>query len=160
RLQATDAGRPWHRLLAQGEPRLLANGQAGLRALHLSPPSPNRLAALNLMPPSLSDAPLKRRLFIFLSFTRASDYHAPARRTHTNMTRWTARRPRTRSGSPLAAPKMRIKEALKEMAEKLIGARILRTLPRGVDVFADLSKHVPQLNIKIIFDVGANLGQS
>jgi len=34
------------------------------------------------------------------------------------------------------------------------------TLPRGLDVFYDLKIHLPHLHVKMVFDVGANTGQS
>jgi FkbM family methyltransferase len=49
----------------------------------------------------------------------------------------------------------------KDAVEKLSGCRIYRnTLPHGVDCFADLEKWFGREEIKIVFDVGANVGQS
>jgi FkbM family methyltransferase len=39
-------------------------------------------------------------------------------------------------------------------------ARVYRSLPRGLDVFYDLKIHLPNLLIAVVFDVGANTGQS
>ncbi len=44
--------------------------------------------------------------------------------------------------------------------ERLIGARIMRAMPHGVDLFADLRTQLPTTPITTIFDVGANIGQS
>jgi FkbM family methyltransferase len=44
--------------------------------------------------------------------------------------------------------------------ERLIGARIVRTMPHGVDLFADLRTQLPATQIATVFDVGANIGQS
>jgi FkbM family methyltransferase len=44
--------------------------------------------------------------------------------------------------------------------ERMIGARIMRTMPHGVDLFADLRIQLPATPIATIFDVGANIGQS
>ena len=44
--------------------------------------------------------------------------------------------------------------------ERLIGARIMRTMPHGVDLFSDLRAQLPATPITTIFDVGANVGQS
>jgi FkbM family methyltransferase len=55
---------------------------------------------------------------------------------------------------------MGYKRSIKRALEKLAGARIFRTLPRGVDLFNDIKDHLPQAKIATIFDVGANVGQS
>lgn len=55
---------------------------------------------------------------------------------------------------------MGYKGALKKLAERLTGTHILRSLPRGVDVFNDIATALPTYRIDIVFDVGANLGQS
>jgi len=38
--------------------------------------------------------------------------------------------------------------------------RQLRTLPRGVDLTSDIGAYLPGLRMEVIFDVGANVGQS
>ncbi|MCM1981716.1 FkbM family methyltransferase [Lyngbya confervoides] len=40
------------------------------------------------------------------------------------------------------------------------GFHILRTLPRGIDVCRDIQQAFPRYVMEVIFDVGANLGQS
>lgn len=40
------------------------------------------------------------------------------------------------------------------------GVYISRYQPRGVDLFADIAKYLPRLEIRTIFDVGANIGQT
>jgi len=55
---------------------------------------------------------------------------------------------------------MRLRTFLKSSAEKFLGVRVFRTLPHGVDVFADIRAQLPQIDIRTIFDVGANVGQS
>jgi len=44
--------------------------------------------------------------------------------------------------------------------EKLTGTHIYRTVPRGIDLFHDINNHLPNLHPKVVFDVGANIGQS
>jgi FkbM family methyltransferase len=44
--------------------------------------------------------------------------------------------------------------------ERWTGLRVYRSLPRGVDVFADLKQAIPQFAATAVFDVGANVGQS
>jgi len=53
-----------------------------------------------------------------------------------------------------------ILRSAKLIFEKLSGAHIYRTLPRGIDIFDDLKSHLPKLQVKVVFDVGANTGQS
>jgi FkbM family methyltransferase len=50
--------------------------------------------------------------------------------------------------------------SLKRVVERLAGVRIYRTLPRGVDPIADLARAFPGVPGGVIFDVGANVGQS
>ncbi len=50
--------------------------------------------------------------------------------------------------------------SLRRIAERLTGTRILRHLPRGIDVFYDLAHALPQYRLRTIFDVGSNVGQS
>jgi FkbM family methyltransferase len=52
------------------------------------------------------------------------------------------------------------KQVLRRLFEKLTGTRIYRTPPRGVDRFADIENSLPNLQVNIVFDVGANVGQS
>lgn len=55
---------------------------------------------------------------------------------------------------------MTIKGKIKEFVEKSMNIYIYRRLPRGIDLFYDISNYLPMLNIKVVFDVGANVGQS
>src|SRR3990172_547870 len=55
---------------------------------------------------------------------------------------------------------MGIKGTLWEWIGRATGNHILRSLPRGGDVFHDIEKYLPKHRIKILFDVGANIGQS
>jgi FkbM family methyltransferase len=52
------------------------------------------------------------------------------------------------------------KQLLRRLFEKCTGTRIFRTLPRGIDRFADVKSCLPNLDIGVVFDVGANVGQS
>lgn len=56
---------------------------------------------------------------------------------------------------------------LKRLAEKLINRRIvpeevhvLSSLPRGTDLFWDFNEYLPELEVKLVFDVGAHVGHS
>jgi FkbM family methyltransferase len=50
---------------------------------------------------------------------------------------------------------------IKESVEKISGCNIYRhTLPHGVDCYRDLAKKLGRKGIKVVFDVGANVGQS
>jgi FkbM family methyltransferase len=55
---------------------------------------------------------------------------------------------------------MTMKERIKSLVEGLAGIRIYRALPRGIDLFDDIKNYLPNLRVNIIFDVGANIGQS
>jgi FkbM family methyltransferase len=55
---------------------------------------------------------------------------------------------------------MAMRSIVQRGLERLIGARIMRTMPHGVDLFADLRRQLPATPIATIFDVGANIGQS
>jgi FkbM family methyltransferase len=43
---------------------------------------------------------------------------------------------------------------------RLSGTHIFRTLPRGIDLGADLSRWLPRFRCEVVFDVGAHHGQS
>ena len=52
-------------------------------------------------------------------------------------------------------------KSIKEQIEKISGCRIYRnTLPHGVDCYLDIEKRFGRKGIKVVFDVGANIGQS
>lgn len=54
-----------------------------------------------------------------------------------------------------------ILENAKDAVERFSGCRIYRnTLPHGVDCFADIERRFGRDAIKLVFDVGANVGQS
>jgi len=55
---------------------------------------------------------------------------------------------------------MNITKRMVRIVERLTHAHILRVLPRGVDTFYDLRIYVPHLKMEMIFDIGANVGQS
>jgi FkbM family methyltransferase len=49
---------------------------------------------------------------------------------------------------------------LKKLVEQLTGTHIYREMPRGIDVFHDLAKRVRGYRADVVFDIGANVGQS
>lgn len=55
---------------------------------------------------------------------------------------------------------MTIKTRVASFVENLTNTRIFRYLPRGVDLFHDITRNLPAVNISVVFDVGANKGQS
>lgn len=57
---------------------------------------------------------------------------------------------------------MRAKEHIKRIVERLAGAHIYPdwAIPRGWDLFRDIASDLPRLPIRVVFDVGANAGQS
>lgn len=55
---------------------------------------------------------------------------------------------------------MSLKNKLRKLCEKLLRVRIFRVMPRGVDFAYDVSRNLPTYNFNVIFDVGANIGQS
>lgn len=55
---------------------------------------------------------------------------------------------------------MSLKNKLRKLCEKLFRVRIFRVMPRGVDFAYDVSRNLPAYNFNLIFDVGANIGQS
>lgn len=58
----------------------------------------------------------------------------------------------------------RLKKALlrpaKNLLERATGVKVIRTPPHGMDLHADILRLAPNERISIIFDVGANIGQS
>jgi FkbM family methyltransferase len=44
--------------------------------------------------------------------------------------------------------------------EKLSGTRVIKVLPIGIDVLKDIEYRIPNFQMKVIVDVGANIGQS
>jgi len=55
---------------------------------------------------------------------------------------------------------MTIQSQIKKPVEKLRVTRVYRFLPRGIDLSQDISNHLPALHLDVLFDVGANIGQS
>ena len=55
---------------------------------------------------------------------------------------------------------MVLKRRVRELIESLTNTHIFRTLPHGVDLFYDIKSRLPQYRAEVIFDVGANVGQS
>ncbi|HEV7370177.1 FkbM family methyltransferase [Arenibaculum sp.] len=53
-----------------------------------------------------------------------------------------------------------MRRRLKKFVERLAGVRILRDVPGGMSLGADLAQWLPKLDVKVVFDVGANTGQS
>lgn len=49
---------------------------------------------------------------------------------------------------------------LRKLAESLTGTRIFQHLPQGVDLFEDLRRILPEFRPTVIFDVGANIGET
>lgn len=52
------------------------------------------------------------------------------------------------------------KARMREFAERMTGLRMFRVLPRGIDIFHDLRTRLPRVAPGVVFDVGANVGQS
>lgn len=55
---------------------------------------------------------------------------------------------------------MRYRRAVRRLFEVATNTRVYKTLPRGVDVFADIAADLGKLHVATVFDVGANIGQS
>jgi FkbM family methyltransferase len=55
---------------------------------------------------------------------------------------------------------MSLKHRLRQLVEHLANVHIYRVLPRGIDVAYDIAIFFPMYRIDIVFDVGANVGQS
>jgi FkbM family methyltransferase len=55
---------------------------------------------------------------------------------------------------------MGIKRTLKKIAEKVTGTHIFREMPFGISITHDIFKRFPGYSMNVIFDVGANIGQS
>jgi len=53
-----------------------------------------------------------------------------------------------------------LRTRIRHFVENLSGLHIFRVPPRGTDFFYDLERHIPDLHINTVFDVGANVGQS
>lgn len=55
---------------------------------------------------------------------------------------------------------MTIKNKLKKIVEHITNTHIYRVLPHGIDFIQDIIKFFPKYRIELVFDVGANVGQS
>ncbi len=55
---------------------------------------------------------------------------------------------------------MGAKRGIKRVFERLTGTHVYRTVPRGIDLFHDIRRYLPELQVNVVFDVGANQGQS
>ena len=55
---------------------------------------------------------------------------------------------------------MGIKNQIRLFVEGVIGRKIIKEFPLGVNPLVDVIRWVPQSNFKVVFDVGANVGQS
>lgn len=61
---------------------------------------------------------------------------------------------------PRSSVPLMLVRGLKRSVEKLTGTRILRTLPHGTNLFRDIENELPAWRAEMVFDVGANVGQS
>lgn len=55
---------------------------------------------------------------------------------------------------------MSLIHGIRKFVEQLTNTRIYRRLPHGVDCVQDISHFLPNYQVKTVFDVGANVGQS
>jgi FkbM family methyltransferase len=55
---------------------------------------------------------------------------------------------------------MKINDPMIRLMEKLTSTHIYRTVPHGIDLVQDITQRLPIFEAEIIFDVGANIGQS
>lgn len=55
---------------------------------------------------------------------------------------------------------MSIKDSIAAVIRSLTGAHIYRVMPRGLDLSHDLANGLPNLRVGLVFDIGANVGQS
>lgn len=57
---------------------------------------------------------------------------------------------------------MRFKPHIKRLIEKLVGGHIYADwqIPRGFDLYRDISRDLKSARVKTVFDIGANIGQS
>lgn len=55
---------------------------------------------------------------------------------------------------------MTVTTQLNNLVEKITGARIYREVPRGIDLCRDIRNDFPAFQADVVFDVGANVGQS
>lgn len=55
---------------------------------------------------------------------------------------------------------MIINSMIRRIIRKLTNTFTKRYLPRGIDLLQDITNHLPMLQVDVVFDVGANVGQS
>ncbi len=55
---------------------------------------------------------------------------------------------------------MGLKNRVRRLVERATGVRIFRNPLRGLDLAQDIARHLPAYRARVIFDVGANVGQS
>lgn len=55
---------------------------------------------------------------------------------------------------------MRIRGTIRKILERTLNVHIFRDPPRGLCLRDDIAKFLPALQMRVIFDVGANIGQS
>jgi FkbM family methyltransferase len=55
---------------------------------------------------------------------------------------------------------MSLRGKVRRVAERLTGTHIYRVVPRGIDFASDMGSALPMYRANIVFDVGANVGQS
>jgi FkbM family methyltransferase len=55
---------------------------------------------------------------------------------------------------------MTLTRRLRQLTQRLVNLHIYSVLPRGIDVAHDIAKSFPTYDFDIVFDVGANVGQS
>jgi FkbM family methyltransferase len=56
--------------------------------------------------------------------------------------------------------RMNLSSMVKQLIEQLIGIHIYRSLPHGIDPIQDIVNSLPRYRADIVFDIGANVGQS
>jgi FkbM family methyltransferase len=55
---------------------------------------------------------------------------------------------------------MNLKSSVKKLVEQMTGTQILRSIPHGIDPARDIAKSLLKYRAEVVFDVGANIGQS
>lgn len=55
---------------------------------------------------------------------------------------------------------MSLKRKARNLFERLMNIHIYREQPRGIDCIQDIANSLPRFRVEIVFDVGANVGQS
>lgn len=55
---------------------------------------------------------------------------------------------------------MNLRGLARNLAKRLTGVRVSRVLPRGIDLARDIASVLPMYSADIVFDIGANVGQS